>query len=64
MTVCKKWNGTVERFKHVSSHQVSKKLSREQVDAVFAKFDKDSDGKLSKEEFRQLMVSMEYHRHC
>ena len=37
---------------------MSKKLSKEQVDAVFAKFDKDSDGKLSKEEFRQLMVSV------
>ena len=43
---------------------MSKKLSKEQVDAVFAKFDKDSDGKLSKEEFRQLMVSVEHRCYC
>ena len=35
--------------------QVSKKLTRKQVDAVFAKFDTRHDGKLSLQEFRRLM---------
>ena len=37
--------------------QVSKKLSKEQIEAVFAKFDGNGDGKLSKEEFQQLMAA-------
>ena len=37
--------------------QVSKKLSKEQIAAVFAKFDGNGDGKLSKEEFQQLMAA-------
>ena len=40
--------------------QVSKHLSKEQIDSVFAKFDKNSDGKLSKEEFQKLMVSYSF----
>jgi Ca2+-binding EF-hand superfamily protein len=35
--------------------QVSKKLTKKQIDAVFAKFDGNGDGKLSREEFQQLM---------
>ena len=35
--------------------KISKKLNREQVDAVFNKFDKDGDGVLSFEEFRTML---------
>ena len=35
--------------------QISKKLNREQIDAVFTKFDKDGDGVLSFEEFRKML---------
>ena len=40
-----------------SKPQVSKKLSKDQIEAVFAKFDGNGDGKLSKEEFQQLMAA-------
>ena len=40
--------------------QVSKKLSKEQIAAVFAKFDGNGDGKLSKEEFQQLMAAKKW----
>ena len=40
--------------------QVSKKLSKEQIEAVFAKFDGNGDGKLSKEEFQQLMAAKKW----
>lgn len=36
--------------------QVSKKLTKKQIDAVFAKFDGNGDGRLSREEFQQLMA--------
>ena len=36
---------------------MSKKLSKDQIEAVFAKFDGNGDGKLSKEEFQQLMAA-------
>ena len=36
---------------------MSKKLSKEQIEAVFAKFDGNGDGKLSREEFLQLMAA-------
>ena len=35
--------------------QVSKKLNGKQIEAVFAKFDANGDGRLSMEEFRQMM---------
>ena len=35
--------------------QVSKKLNEKQIAAVFAKFDANGDGRLSMEEFRQMM---------
>lgn len=35
--------------------KISKKLNREQIEAVFAKFDKDGDGVLSFEEFRRML---------
>ena len=35
--------------------QVSKNATKEQVDAVFAKFDSNKDGKLDKAEFKNLM---------
>ena len=35
--------------------QVSKKLDAEQVEAVFARFDLNGDGRLSMEEFKLLM---------
>ena len=37
--------------------QVSKKMTKEQIEAIFAKFDNNGDGKMSKEEFKQLMES-------
>ena len=39
---------------------MSKKLSKEQIEAVFAKFDGNGDGKLSKEEFQQLMAAKKW----
>ena len=41
------------RFFH--KYQVSKKLDAEQVEAVFARFDLNGDGRLSMEEFKLLM---------
>ena len=35
--------------------KISKKLNRDQVEAVFAKFDKDGDGNLSFEEFKKML---------
>lgn len=35
--------------------KISKKLNKDQVDAVFNKFDKDGDGVLSFEEFRKML---------
>ena len=35
--------------------QVSKKLTPEQIEAVFSKFDSNGDGRLSMEEFRLMM---------
>ena len=35
--------------------QVSKNATKEQIDAVFAKFDSNKDGKLDKAEFKNLM---------
>jgi len=35
--------------------KISKKLNRDQVNAVFNKFDKDGDGVLSFEEFRRML---------
>ena len=35
--------------------QVSKKLNSTQIEAVFAKFDSNGDGRLSMDEFKQLM---------
>ena len=35
--------------------QVSKKLDADQIEAVFAKFDANGDGRLSMEEFKQMM---------
>ena len=35
--------------------QVSKKLNATQIEAVFAKFDSNGDGRLSMDEFKQLM---------
>lgn len=35
--------------------QVSKKLTPEQIEAVFAKFDANGDGRLSMDEFRLMM---------
>ena len=35
--------------------QVSKKLTPEQIEAVFAKFDNNGDGRLSMDEFRLMM---------
>merc|ERR550534_798288 len=37
--------------------KVSKKMTKEQIEAIFAKFDNNGDGKMSKEEFKQLMES-------
>ena len=36
-------------------YQVSKKLDAEQVEAVFARFDLNGDGRLSMDEFKLLM---------
>ena len=36
-------------------NKVSKKLNQRQIEAVFAKFDANGDGRLSIEEFRQMM---------
>ena len=35
--------------------KISKKLNKEQIDAVFNKFDKNGDGVLSFEEFRKML---------
>ncbi len=35
--------------------RISKKLNKEQIEAVFAKFDKDGDGVLSFEEFKKML---------
>ena len=35
--------------------QVSKNLNETQIEAVFAKFDSNGDGRLSMDEFKQLM---------
>jgi Ca2+-binding EF-hand superfamily protein len=35
--------------------KLSKNLSKEQIDKVFARFDADGDGKLSYAEFRKMM---------
>lgn len=35
--------------------QVSKKLTPSQIEAVFAKFDANGDGRLSMDEFKQMM---------
>ena len=35
--------------------KISKKLNKDQVDAVFNKFDKDGDGVLSFEEFKKML---------
>ena len=32
-------------------------MTKEQIEAVFAKFDSNGDGKMSKEEFKMLMDS-------
>ena len=37
--------------------KISKKLSRDQVEAVFNKFDKDGDGVLSFDEFRSMLTN-------
>ena len=36
--------------------QVSKKMTNEHIDAIFAKFDDNGDNKMSKKEFRNLMA--------
>ena len=36
--------------------KVSKKMTKEQIEAVFAKFDHNGDGKMSKDEFKELMA--------
>ena len=35
--------------------KLSKSLSKEQIDKVFARFDADGDGRLSYAEFRKMM---------
>ena len=35
--------------------KVSKKMTNGQIDAIFAKFDDNGDGKMSKKEFKRLM---------
>ena len=39
----------------IISLKVSKRLNQNQINAVFAKFDANGDGKLSMEEFKQMM---------
>jgi len=34
---------------------MSKKLNKDQIEAVFSKFDKDGDGVLSFEEFKKML---------
>ena len=46
----------LNQLKSVSIFQVSKKMTNEQIDAIFAKFDDNGDGKMSKKEFKQLML--------
>ena len=46
----------LNQVKSVSIFQVSKKMTDEQIDAIFAKFDDNGDGKMSKKEFKQLML--------
>jgi Ca2+-binding EF-hand superfamily protein len=36
--------------------KLSKNLSKEQIDKVFARFDSDGDGRLSYAEFRKMMT--------
>ena len=43
--------------------QVSKNATKEQVDAVFAKFDSNKDGKLDKGEFKHLMENKKQFEH-
>ena len=47
----------VYNFAVYTSHmfQVSKKLNAAQIEAVFAKFDSNGDGRLSMDEFKKLM---------
>ena len=59
-----KWNVYLYLHQNVFSSfpgkvdpQVSKKMTKEQIEAIFAKFDNNGDGKMSKEEFKQLMES-------
>ena len=40
--------------------KLSKNLSKEQIDKVFARFDADGDGKLSYAEFRKMMNKWTY----
>ena len=52
------WNVQIVSKPNLSSFhkcQVSKKLDAEQVEAVFARFDLNGDGRLSMEEFKLLM---------
>ena len=40
----------------VYSPQLSKNLTKEQIEKVFARFDADGDGRLSYSEFRKMMM--------
>ena len=39
----------------VEMEKLSKSLTKEQIDRVFARFDADGDGRLSYSEFRKMM---------
>ena len=40
----------------IHSIQLSKNLTKEQIEKVFARFDADGDGRLSYSEFRKMMM--------
>ena len=40
----------------IHSPQLSKNLTKEQIEKVFARFDADGDGRLSYSEFRKMMM--------
>ena len=42
-------------YSYILIFQVSKKLNAAQVEAVFGRFDVNGDGRLSMDEFKQLM---------